>query len=57
MQLYEVHETLRQLGRPTFANDMLRSAVQGFHAVAPRFGEHNAEHYDPLKSKVVAGLA
>lgn len=57
MQLVEVHETMRQLGKPTFANETLRSACQGVNGFAPRFGEHNAGDYDPLKSKVVDGLA
>lgn len=55
--LQEVHETLRQLGKPTFANESLRAAVANKQAVINRFGESRAEHYDPLKSKVVAGLA
>lgn len=56
-QLNEVHETRRQLGKTSFSNESLRAGVANKHNVGPRFGEYQAEGYDPLKSKVVAGLA
>lgn len=55
--LSDVHETLVRLDRPSFENKMLKSALQDRKQFAVRFGESNAATYDPLKSKVVAGLA
>lgn len=39
-QLNEVHETLRQLGKTSFANESLRAGVANKHTVGPRFGEY-----------------
>jgi hypothetical protein len=56
-QLHDVYLTLKFNKRPGFKNASLISSMETYETFRTRFEESSSGRYDPLKSRVVAGLA
>jgi hypothetical protein len=52
-----VFQTIKFSGLSGFKNKNLNSSLQSYDFFKSRYEESNSGSYDPLKSRVVAGLA